>query len=378
MYDIIIIGAGPAGATLAKLLNPMYKILLLDSRNDSNGCNDCNDGNESIHKHKCCGGLLAPDAQRIIAQMGLGIPKEILVDPQLFNVRVIDLKYNIERDFQRFYINMDRDKFDEWLIDMVPAHVTKVFNVLYKSSNHIPQGVEVTYWDRTSGQEKKAICRLLVGADGAQSKVRNTIEKKPLDHKYIAIQEWFLTSKHMPYFTAIFDPENTDFYGWTIPKDGKLLFGVALRPGKDAREKYENIKCKLIARGFPLEQAIRTEGAFIQRPQSLSNFNPGKGNIALIGEAAGAISPSSAEGISYALKSACMLAESVECGLDGYLERYTKQMQSIKTNLLLKQLKSPAMYNSHLRKMALSIPSPFNSNRGSSQSMQLSPRHLQQ
>ena len=31
-YDIAIIGAGPAGATLARLLDKQYKVLLLDKR----------------------------------------------------------------------------------------------------------------------------------------------------------------------------------------------------------------------------------------------------------------------------------------------------------------------------------------------------------
>ncbi len=32
MYDIAIIGAGPAGATFARLIGTKYKVLLLDKR----------------------------------------------------------------------------------------------------------------------------------------------------------------------------------------------------------------------------------------------------------------------------------------------------------------------------------------------------------
>lgn len=31
--------------------------------------------------NKCCGGLLSPDVQKMIAKLGLGIPKDILVGP---------------------------------------------------------------------------------------------------------------------------------------------------------------------------------------------------------------------------------------------------------------------------------------------------------
>ncbi|OVE81255.1 hypothetical protein BVY04_03690, partial [bacterium M21] len=67
---------------------------------------------------KCCGGLLAPDAQEMLSKFGLALPKSILVDPQLFIVRTIDLHLKLERNYQRFYMNMDRAKFDEWLVKL--------------------------------------------------------------------------------------------------------------------------------------------------------------------------------------------------------------------------------------------------------------------
>lgn len=73
----------------------------------------------------------------------------------------------------------------------------------------------------------------------------------------------------------------------------------------------------------------------------------------IIGEAAGAISPSSAEGISYALKSSLYLAQSLEEGIDGFLDRYKRNVKDIRLNLLLKNLKSPVMYNPFLRKLAM-------------------------
>ncbi len=73
MYDIVIVGAGPAGANLARLIGEKYKVLLLDKR-------DLENNNPERRMHKCCGGLLAPDAQKMIAKLGLGIPKDVLVD----------------------------------------------------------------------------------------------------------------------------------------------------------------------------------------------------------------------------------------------------------------------------------------------------------
>lgn len=257
MYDIVIVGAGPAGSTLARLIGDKYKLLLIDKR-------DLGNENHKNHINKCCGGLLAPDAQKMIAKLGLGIPKDILVDPQPFAVRAIDLT-----------------------------------------------------------------------------------------EKYISIQQWFECPCPMQYFTAIFDEEISDFYSWIIPKENYLLLGSALRPRENTWEKYNLLKTKLTQLGFDFDNRIKTEGAYIYRPKKISQFCAGRNGIALVGEAAGAISPSSAEGISYALKSSLYLARSLEDGIDGFLDRYKHGVKHIKLNLLIKNLKSPAMYNPFLRHLAM-------------------------
>ena len=132
MYDIAIIGAGPAGSTLARLVAGRYKVLLIDKRPLTGMAPD------PWHQ-KCCGGLLAPDAQKILAQFGLGLPRRVLVDPQIFVVRAIDQTHNLERYYQRFYINLDRYQFDCWLLSMVPSNVA------------VRLGVRLVAFDATDG-----------------------------------------------------------------------------------------------------------------------------------------------------------------------------------------------------------------------------------
>jgi flavin-dependent dehydrogenase len=345
MYDVAIVGAGPAGSNLARLIAERYKVLLIDKR-------DLDNEHPQRSKSKCCGGLLAPDAQKMIAKLQLGIPRDILVDPQLFAVRTIDLTNHLERLYQRFYLNMDRDKFDRWLVSILPAGVEKSFNSLFRSFAATPGGYEIRYL--TNGREAQAKARIIVGADGAFSRVRSLIGTDvQTPQRYIAIQEWFECPDHIPYFTAIFDETISDFYSWMIPKENCLLLGSALRPGEDARKKYEMLKRKLAQMGFRLDASIKTEGAHICRPMKPSHFYAGRDRIALVGEAAGAISPSSAEGISYALKSSLHLAQSMEVGLDGFLDRYQQRTADIRFNLLMKNLKSPAMYNPFLRQLTM-------------------------
>lgn len=157
MYDIVIVGSGPAGANLARLIGDKYKVLLIDKR-------DLENDNPKNKANKCCGGLLAPDAQKMIAKLGLGISKDILVNPQLFAVRVIDLTNNLERLYQRFYFNMDRDKFDRWLVSLLPAGVDKKFNSFFRNFAEIPGGFEIKYIN--NGQEISSKTRVIVGADG--------------------------------------------------------------------------------------------------------------------------------------------------------------------------------------------------------------------
>lgn len=349
MYDIVIVGSGPAGANLARLVGNKYKVLLIDKR-------DLENENPVNLSHKCCGGLLAPDAQKMIAALGLGIPKDILVDPQLFAVRTIDLSAKLERLYQRFYFNIDREKFDRWLVSLIPDTVDRKFNASLLDFTKISGGYEIRY--RHSKQEIFAKAKLIVGADGASSRVRhlistNSVKNIAVPEKYIAIQEWFECPYKIPYFTAIFDEEISDFYSWIIPKENCLLLGAALKPKENAREKYDLLKARLSALGFHFDNKIKTESAFILRPKKVSQFFTGKDNIALIGEAAGAISPSSAEGISYALKSSLYLAQSLEQGTDGFLDRYARRACDIRRNLFLKNLKSPAMYHPALRKLAM-------------------------
>lgn len=74
-------GAGPAGSTLARLIDKKYKVMLIDGQTETNS--------------KPCGGLLAPDAQKALAELNLTLPKDVLVDPQIFSVKTIDVDSGI-------------------------------------------------------------------------------------------------------------------------------------------------------------------------------------------------------------------------------------------------------------------------------------------
>jgi geranylgeranyl reductase len=341
MYDIAIIGAGPAGATLARLVGPRYRILLIE-KNSGDG------------PGKCCGGLLAPDAQRMLSTLGLGLPKSVLQDPQLFVVRAIDIPQRLERYYQRHYINMDRRQFDRWLLSLVPASVEVRLGCRLRACES--EGGAFRLALSQGGVSQIETARIVVGADGAASQVRRGLGLKTSSPKrYLAIQEWVEADGSMPYFSSIFDPEITDYYCWTIPKDSHLLIGAALIPGDGVTARFEVFKHKLRDLGFHVGKAIRREGTLLLRPETAGQVSTGTKGIVLIGEAAGWISPSSAEGLSYAFRSAQILAEVLRTGLENIESRYRRATVPLRRNILLKGLKSRVVFHPGLRRLVMKL-----------------------
>ncbi len=345
MYDVAIIGAGPAGSTLARLIGEKYRVLLIDKR-------QLIDLPESFSSRKCCGGLLAPDAQRMLSKLGLGLPKSVLEEPQLFVVRAIDMQQRLEGYYQRHYINMNRQKFDSWLLSMVPSDVDIRLGCQLKSytSENNYSSLKLIQNNKTYLEKS----RIIVGADGAISKVRaKSLPNHLLPRKYFAIQEWAQLDSNLPYFSSFFDPEITDYYCWTIPKGNHMIIGAALRPKEKTSEKFKLLKKKLRENGFKFGKTVLKEGAYILRPLRIQQLTTGTKGIALIGEAAGWISPSSAEGLSYAFRSALILAEAMRATLHDFEKRYYQKARALRRNIFIKNLKSHFIFNPRIRKAVM-------------------------
>ena len=104
---------------------------------------------------------------------------------------------------------------------------------------------------------------------------------------------------------------------------------------------------------FSKNKLVKREGCFVYLSNAFNSVHIGKDNIYLIGEAAGMISPSSLEGISYAMDSGHILAEVLNKKLLNSNRVFFKKTLKLRTKLKLKIIKRPFMYNKFLRKLVM-------------------------
>lgn len=335
VYDIIIIGGGPAGSTFARCVAEQgHKMLLIDGQTEEN--------------KKPCGGLLAPDAQKALAGFDFVLPKNILADPQIFSVKTIDLVSERVRCYQRYYLNMDRYAFDKHLLSLVPKEV----DIISGRCNDIKRERDVfSVSVFAHGETKVYQAKAIVGADGANSIVRRKIFDAPI-MQYVSIQQWFRRGKSVnPFYSCIFDPETSQSCSWLMYKDEYMIFGGCFER-ENCRPQFEKQKQRLqtfLKQDFGTP--VKTEACLADRPRSMHDFVTGKDNAYLIGEAAGFISASSFEGISSAILSGKYLAEAFAA--KDIKKAYRRKTAKLRLKLYLKTIKRWFMYTPWARNIIM-------------------------
>jgi len=337
MYDIAVVGLGPAGSFFAKHLSKNFRVIAIDKKIETGGF------------QKPCGGLLAPDAQKSLSRFNMTLPKDILVSPQIFSVRTIDVKTGLSRHYQRHYINLDRHKFDLWLMNQIPEHIEVRANAVCTEITRGEDGFNVTFTE--DGNSKMIRAKYLVGADGAASIVRRALFGDFRIHTHLSVQQWFQDVHDTPFYSCVFDSDITNSYAWGLTKDGCFIFGGAFSM-QTGRADFESLKEKLRRYDFHLDNPVKTESCLVLRPTGPRNHCYGGRGAFLIGEAAGFISPSSLEGISYAIDSGYLLSQCLNDSADPD-SAYRKGTRKIRIKLFAKFLKRPVMYNPLSRKLIM-------------------------
>jgi flavin-dependent dehydrogenase len=336
--NVVIIGAGVAGSIFAMNAPANLSISIIDKKR----LNHEPDGFQ-----KPCGGLLSPDAQKTLSKLQMSLPLEVCASPQMFSVKTVDIDQELTNHYQRHYINIHRHRFDLWLVSQIPSHVNIVDNAVVKTINFKTSPHSLTY--ERDGETLSLTFDMCIGADGAKSIVRSYLNA-PKIRQYLAIQEQFALNDLQPHLGCFFSQEVTDSYGWINVKDHALEFGSAL-PLQDSLKRFEHFKSQLISRGYPLTQTLHKEACLVNSPSNINQIFLGEGLCLLIGEAAGWISPSSLEGISYAMDSALLAADAMHS--KNPLKKYKHSSWKLKFKIFLKILKAVVLYTPWIRNIVM-------------------------
>ncbi len=341
IYDFVVIGAGPSGTSFCKNISDKYSVLLVDSREV--------DGDNNFKSSKACGGLLNLECQRELAVQSLAIPKSLLNEPQMFTVKAFDVDNNLAKHYQKSYMNIDRTLFDSFLLKQISPSVDFMPNTLYLSHKEYKNELDVKV--KRNEEILNVKCKRLIDATGAKASISRKNREMP--RSYACIQRHYEYKDRLPYMFSLFDSRVSDYYSWGIQKGDTLIIGSAINEKNKAKEKFEILLDDLYELGFILGDEIKREGSILIRPKKISDIYTGTKLVHSIGEAGGFISPSSSEGISFALRTGRYLAEAINSSFINYRRDYNKSCNKLKKSIFVKEKKSRLMYSKTARKQII-------------------------
>ncbi len=298
-YDVIVVGAGPGGATVARLCAQTGLRTLLVEK-------------ERLPRYKACGGCLSLKSIQL-----LGFDLSPILENTVLGAKFtycLQEPFWIKKERPIAFLVM-RERFDQFLIEKgLEAGVeildgNKVIRVEEKRD-----GMEIEL-----GKGERFHCEYLIGADGSESIVAKSSSLTPPrnDGGGIGLESEIPFDSVMEFPKEDCSSIHLDFggvpngYGWVFPKRKGLSVGIGgmfqerkMNPLKyydDFTGKLPYLKGGRGARvlGHPLP-------AFYGEGQKVS-----RGKVLLVGDAAHLMDPLMGEGIYYALKSGMLAAETI-------------------------------------------------------------------
>jgi geranylgeranyl reductase family protein len=316
--DIIVVGAGPAGSTAAKLLASRgYEVLLIDRA--------------GFPRHKTCASWINRLAFERFPYLMARLDE--LVEAPFYGITFYDSSLERSGRFTESapsgYLSL-RSKFDDGLRRIaVEAGAEFVGGRRVEDVSEGRDDVRVRLAD---GAEFSA--RVVIGADGASSRVAAAADLHrgwgPRDYVLCAnadapcppaLIETFYGSR-FPLVTYL-QYEGLQGYGWVFPKRQHVCIGIGamLGQGREIRSLFERFVRDLHQRRhLPAEipeASVKAATTFDLDPVGAVHRLPSltRGRVLLIGDAAGFVSGSTGEGIYPGMVSAEIACEVVDRAL---------------------------------------------------------------
>jgi flavin-dependent dehydrogenase len=307
--SINIVGAGPAGSLAAWLLAQQGHQVQVFERSTY------------PIKGKICGEYLCPTGVNLIKSLKLG---GLIGDyPKVLGMNIFDsLGLMVPTNFPggQVGISLRRDQFDNDLIQKA-MEAGVIFHFGHSVWQIHEEGNSIFLHTHTPEKQEKVFeSELLIGADGRQSIVGTYINAKKKHHAgRVAIHGYLNTpigalnhhgEMHLFNDGAYcgLNPVSNNLCNFSIVCEGKIVSSMK-KSGISSVVKYyvdQSIRLKELFSGQINQGHFNIQGGITNPVGSLSNL---KGNVVLIGDAAGFIDPLTGEGIYHALLTAKLYCE---------------------------------------------------------------------
>ncbi|MBN1532371.1 MAG: NAD(P)/FAD-dependent oxidoreductase [Spirochaetes bacterium] len=306
---VLIVGAGPSGAMAAwRFASRGFTDFIIVDRTD-------------FPRQKPCAGGIAPAAERLLRRLGLWEMVETLAPSAVMRtLRLVgpDGSDNVFSGGLKARA-VNRRIFDAALLDLARnAGARFIPNFLVRRLMADRQGRLRGVTDGARTIEAEVVI-MATGGHNRAMRERFFPDRRPLRRMVSRIGWWHGFDLPEGRLEMIFDRELLPHYGWVFPEgDGTVNIGICVYEDAIAGENVAGVFDRFLDRYYGARLAgARQMGPLRSHPINTSgSVGPVAGNgMLLCGEAGRLCNPATAEGISFALESGYLAAQSV---LDAY------------------------------------------------------------